>query len=79
MSNKLFQLAEAAVHRAETSSHAIVNGNELREAKTKIAVAKNDVSSAYANSTTAEKEQLRELQDRLEQCEQYIEKDHRYV
>lgn len=72
MGNKLFKLANAAVHRAETSSNAAMTPEEYSEATTKISVAKNDVSSAYANSTMAEKEQLQEMQQRLEKAEQSL-------
>lgn len=58
MGNALFQRAREAV--------AIAQNVSTEEA---IAVAKNELSSAYANSTVAEQKQLRELQDQLNQLQ----------
>ncbi len=58
MGNALFQRAREAVAIAQN-----VNTEEA------IAVAKNELSSAYANSTVAEQKQLRELQDQLNQLQ----------
>ncbi len=58
MGNKLFQLAKDAVYLAETTS----NSNDIEKAK-------NQISSAFANSTAAEQMQLQELQQRLAQVE----------
>jgi hypothetical protein len=55
MSNQLFQDARKFVDLAKDSS--------TDEA---ISKAKNALSSAYANSTTAEKEQLQDLQKELD-------------
>lgn len=57
MTNKLFQQARKFVEEA-------VNGDHDQE-KT-MEIAKNALSSAYANSTEAEQVQLRELQNKLE-------------
>lgn len=56
MGNKLFQLAKDAVYLAETTS----SSNDIEKAK-------NQISSAFANSTAAEQMQLQELQQRLDQ------------
>ena len=62
MGNRLFQSAKEAVmnviqHKGEHQSY------EQQD----VDVAKNALSSAYANSTEAEQRQLREFQDQLEQ------------
>ncbi|MBP1940721.1 hypothetical protein J2Z26_000440 [Bacillus luteolus] len=46
-----------------------VNGEANVSTEEAIAVAKNELSSAYANSTVAEQKQLRELQDQLNQLQ----------
>lgn len=55
MGNKLFQLAKEAVFWAETTS----NLDDIEKAK-------NQISSAFANSTAAEQMQLQELQQKLD-------------
>ncbi|KEF38293.1 Protein of unknown function (DUF3813) [Schinkia azotoformans MEV2011] len=55
MGNKLFQMAKEAVYWAETTSHL----DDIEKAK-------NQISSAFANSTAAEQMQLQELQQRLD-------------
>lgn len=62
MGNLLFQKAREAVELAKQASY----GGNSQDA---INVAKNALSSAYANSTTAEKEQLHALQDELDQLQ----------
>jgi hypothetical protein len=57
MGNPLFQKAREAVLAAK---HTPTNREEA------IAVAKNALSSAFAQSTTAEKRQLHQLQDELD-------------
>lgn len=57
MGNQLFREASKWVNEA-------TNRNADPEV---IAKAKNALSSAYANSNNAEKQQLRDLQDQLEQ------------
>jgi hypothetical protein len=42
---------------------------QLANASEEIAKAKNNLSSAFANSTMAEKRQLAELQDQIDQLE----------
>ncbi|RID86212.1 DUF3813 domain-containing protein [Peribacillus asahii] len=59
MANRLFQEAREFVENVLQSEHHESNENAVE-------VAKNALSSAFANSTEAEKEQLRELQQRLE-------------
>ncbi|CAM3658836.1 DUF3813 domain-containing protein [Mesobacillus zeae] len=58
MGNKLFQEARKAVSIAADTNQA--------EKETAIRHAENSLSSAYANSTIAEKEQLRRLQGELD-------------
>ncbi|MEH7224884.1 DUF3813 domain-containing protein [Bacillus sp. JJ1566] len=65
MGNPLFQKARETVEVAKLAS-AGQSDTSLQDA---ISVAKNALSSAYANSTTAEKEQLRELQTELDQLQ----------
>lgn len=64
MGNQLFQKARESVALAKQAS----NGGNIDSSQA-YAVAKNALSSAYANSTTAEKEQLRLLQDELEELQ----------
>ncbi|MBM7649084.1 hypothetical protein JOC78_002037 [Bacillus ectoiniformans] len=59
MGNRLFQEARNFVNQATAS----------REQKD-IDIAKNSLSSAYANSTLAEQKQLSELQEQLRQVDQ---------
>jgi Protein of unknown function (DUF3813) len=59
MGNKLFQKAREFVEEALHSEH----GGDQRKTEE---IAKNALSSAFANTTEAEKEQLRELQEELE-------------
>ncbi|MCY8143574.1 DUF3813 domain-containing protein [Bacillus haynesii] len=60
MRNELFQMAKAAVHEAE----ATADSGEKAKA---VARAKNALSSAFANSTDAERRQLHNLQEQLDQ------------
>ncbi|AZV41668.1 hypothetical protein BAOM_1057 [Peribacillus asahii] len=59
MANRLFQEAREFVENVLQSERHESHENAVD-------VAKNALSSAFANSTEAEKEQLRELQQRLE-------------
>ncbi|MBT2639168.1 DUF3813 domain-containing protein [Bacillus sp. ISL-39] len=61
MGNRLFQEARKAVQLAKTA--------ETAEQSAAISTAKNALSSAYANTTMAEKEQLRSFQDELNSIE----------
>ncbi|MEW8969560.1 DUF3813 domain-containing protein [Mesobacillus jeotgali] len=61
MGNRLFQEARKAVQLARTAEPA--------EQSAAINTAKNALSSAYANTTMAEKEQLRSFQDELNSIE----------
>lgn len=72
MGNNLFQRAKSAVHRADTSAHSAITSGKHEEAQTYINVAKNEVSSAFANSTPAEQGQLQELQQRLDEAQAYL-------
>ncbi|MGE7638145.1 DUF3813 domain-containing protein [Peribacillus frigoritolerans] len=59
MGNKLFQKAREFVEEALHSGH---DGDQHKTEE----IAKNALSSAFANTNEAEKEQLRELQQELE-------------
>ncbi|MBK5445496.1 MULTISPECIES: DUF3813 domain-containing protein [Peribacillus] len=59
MGNKLFQKAREFVEEALHSEH---DGDQQKTEE----IAKNALSSAFANTNDAEKEQLRELQEELE-------------
>ena len=61
MGNRLFQEARKAVQLANTAEPA--------EQTAAMYTAKNALSSAYANTTMAEKEQLRSFQDELNSIE----------
>lgn len=58
MGNRLFQEARNNVELAKTADSA---GQQT------VSRAKNALSSAFANSTSAEQQQLREMQEELEQ------------
>ncbi|WP_071459123.1 DUF3813 domain-containing protein [Bacillus massilinigeriensis] len=58
MGNKLFQEARQAVHSAISAPSG--------EREKAVQIAENSLSSAFANSTLAEKKQLRDLQDELD-------------
>jgi exonuclease VII large subunit len=79
MGNKLFQQAREAVQQAETTTNAMMGEAEYGNATSKIEIAKNNLSSAFANSTNAEKEQLQALQQRLEECDTTINTDNKYL
>lgn len=61
MANKLFQLARDFVNEAGTATPA--------EKEQAILKAKNALSSAFANATFAEQQQLQQLQMDLDQIE----------
>jgi hypothetical protein len=64
MGNQLFQKAREAVQIAKQA----VN-EQHSESEKAINVAKNALSSAFANSTMTEKRQLHQLQDELDQLQ----------
>jgi hypothetical protein len=64
MGNQLFQKARETVQLAKQA----VN-DQQPESEKAIAVAKNALSSAFANSTMAEKNQLYQLQNELDQLQ----------
>lgn len=64
MGNRLFQEARQYVQLAVEASSS---GSE--DTQQTIQRAKNALSSAYANTTTAEQQQLRQLQDELNQLQ----------
>lgn len=59
MGNQLFQEARRFVDMAKTTSP--------EERESVVAIARNALSSAFANSTAAEQRQLHEMQTELEQ------------
>jgi len=61
--NRLFQEAREFVEHAE---ELFLTGDSTEEKENALQVAKNALSSAYANSTFAEQEQLREYQKVLD-------------
>jgi|APAga8741244001_1050109.scaffolds.fasta_scaffold00038_29 cellobiose-specific phosphotransferase system component IIA len=61
MGNRLFQEARQAVEMAKMS--------DGRDTERMIEKAKNALSSAYSNTTSAEQNQLSDLQKELEQLE----------
>ncbi|WP_096155164.1 MULTISPECIES: DUF3813 domain-containing protein [Bacillus] len=63
MGNRLFQSAKEAVMNVIQHKSEHQSSYEQQD----VEVAKNALSSAYANSTEAEQRQLREFQDQLEQ------------
>ena len=63
MANRLFQQARQFV---ELAKEAASEGNKTEQLSA-AEKAKNALSSAYANSTTAEQQQLHELTNELEQ------------
>lgn len=69
MGNRLFQQARSHVEQAEMMVKGAATPEQLANATEEIAKAKNDLSSAFANSTMAEKRQLAKLQDQIEQLE----------
>ncbi len=65
MGNALFQKARETVMIAEQAQSGQSDVCPIEAVK----VAKNALSSAFANSTVAEQRQLHDLQDRLEQLQ----------
>ncbi|MGO4888482.1 DUF3813 domain-containing protein [Anaerobacillus sp. MEB173] len=66
MGNKLFQEARKAVEIAEQKVMLATTPEQFEDAIAEIEKAKNNLSSAFANSTTAEKEQLAKYQDQIQ-------------
>jgi hypothetical protein len=64
MGNQLFQKAREAVFLAKEAANA--NGSSTIDSNQAIQVAKNSLSSAFANSTDAERAQLHMLQQELD-------------
>ncbi|WP_018662438.1 DUF3813 domain-containing protein [Heyndrickxia acidiproducens] len=65
MANRLFQQARQYVELAKETAAT----GTVEEKNETIQKAKNALSSAYANTTTAEQAQLHELQNELDQLE----------
>ncbi|OIJ10182.1 hypothetical protein BKP35_13805 [Anaerobacillus arseniciselenatis] len=72
MGNRLFQQARNAVEQAEMQVQSATTPEQLALAQEEILKAKNNLSSAFAQSTTAEKRQLAELQNNIENLEQTL-------
>ncbi|TWI57202.1 DUF3813 domain-containing protein [Halalkalibacter nanhaiisediminis] len=66
MGNQLYQEAREAVARAELLSLAAETDIQREAVQKEIQRAKNALSSAFANSSPAEQEQLAEMQDHLQ-------------
>ncbi|QOY34122.1 DUF3813 domain-containing protein [Anaerobacillus isosaccharinicus] len=69
MGNRLFQQARSRVEQAEMMVKGAITPEQLANASEEILKAKNDLSSAFANSTTAEKRQLSQLQEQIDQLD----------
>ncbi|WP_116315451.1 DUF3813 domain-containing protein [Bacillus subtilis] len=65
MRNELFQQAKSFVQQA----FMVTNGFEEGDQEQAILRAKNAVSSAYANSTDAERRQLHQFQNQLDKLQ----------
>jgi flagellar biosynthesis chaperone FliJ len=70
LSNKLFQLAKEAVHKAEQQLQNASTEEDIDDAIQYVETAKNNLSSAFANSTTAERQQLQQYQQQLDEVVQ---------
>lgn len=66
MKNRLFQEAR---HFVEYAEEVFLTGGSDQEKEKAMEVAKNALSSAYANTTFAEQEQLRDFQKILDQLQ----------
>ncbi|WP_096198977.1 DUF3813 domain-containing protein [Bacillus sp. FJAT-45350] len=69
MGNKLFQEARNAIEIVEQMASNAQSSEEIELARAEMEKAKNNLSSAFANSTTAEKEQLADMQNQLNSLE----------
>jgi exonuclease VII large subunit len=72
MGNRLFQQARYAVEKAEEMVKTANTPELLSLAYQEIEKAKNDLSSAFAQSTTAEKKQLAQFQDQIDQLQETL-------
>ncbi|NEU29705.1 DUF3813 domain-containing protein [bacterium LRH843] len=71
MGNQLFQSAREAVARAELLSLAAETDIQREAVQKELQRAKNALSSAFANSTPAEQEQLAAMQEHLHNLNDY--------
>ncbi|OIJ10482.1 hypothetical protein BKP37_18275 [Anaerobacillus alkalilacustris] len=69
MGNQLFQQARTAVEHAQKMVQTASTPEQIAMATKEISKAKNNLSSAFAQSTIAEKRQLAELQDQIDNLE----------
>lgn len=76
MGNLLFQQARSAVEQAEMNVKNASTPEQLAEAYEEIAKAKNNLSSAFTHSTIAEKKQLTELQNSIDDLVQSLPEDY---
>jgi hypothetical protein len=65
LGNKLFQLARDAVLKAEEQLRQAESPADIDEAINSVEIAKNNLNSAFANSTGAERDQLMAYQNQL--------------
>lgn len=72
MGNRLFQEARERVKKAEMLVSEAATPEQLAFAYEEISKAKNNLSSAFAQSSVAEKKQLSELQNQLDHIEQNL-------
>lgn len=76
MGNQLFQQARQRVEQAEVLVNNASTPQQLALATVEIEKAKNNLSSAFANSTFAEQRQLGELQSKIAQLEEALPEYH---
>ncbi|OLO40636.1 hypothetical protein BTR23_06535 [Alkalihalophilus pseudofirmus] len=69
MSNQLLQEARTAIELAEQMAQHAVTPEETQAAQVQVEKARNNLLSAYANSTIAQKQQLEEMQECLNQID----------
>lgn len=77
MGNQLFQQARKAVENAEISVKSASTPEQIALATEDIKKAKNNLSSAFAQSTTAEKIQLAEFQNQIDNLENNLSEEYR--
>ncbi|WP_209121850.1 DUF3813 family protein [Alkalihalobacillus sp. BA299] len=69
MSNQLLREARTAIELAEQMTQHAVTPEEMQAAQVQVEKARNNLLSAYANSTIAQKLQLEEMQECLNQID----------
>ncbi|MCD8502497.1 MAG: DUF3813 domain-containing protein [Bacillaceae bacterium] len=76
MGNLLFQQARQAVEHAENHVKLATTPEQIALAVEQFKKAKNDLSSAFAHSSVAEKRQLAEMQQQLDHLEHSLPEYH---